>query len=122
MGSDGPVGTRETTETLKKSGLESLRTGRALMVEFPSTDILRTDLETAEKLLQDGIFYQQVSSDEKLEIYKAMQNEFVTTGHWYTCPQGHYFTIGECGRAIQIGHCPECGEAVGGEHHQALQE
>jgi hypothetical protein len=38
--------------------------------------------------------------------------------HWYQCPNGHPYFIGDCGGAMVRSICPECGEAVGGTHHQ----
>lgn len=40
--------------------------------------------------------------------------------HWYECPNGHPYFIGECGGAMQTATCPECGERVGGQNHQLL--
>ena len=42
-------------------------------------------------------------------------------GHWYTCPNGHIFSMSECGGAMQVGKCNECGEAIGGGSHNDLQ-
>jgi len=41
-------------------------------------------------------------------------------GHWYTCPNSHIFSIGECGGAMQASWCNECGEAIGGGNHMLL--
>jgi hypothetical protein len=41
-------------------------------------------------------------------------------GHWYKCPNGHIYVIGECGGAMEEGRCNECGEAIGGTHHRLL--
>jgi hypothetical protein len=38
--------------------------------------------------------------------------------HWFTCPNGHAFTIGECGHATQAAICPECGIKIGGIDHK----
>lgn len=38
-------------------------------------------------------------------------------GHWYTCPNGHIYTIGECGGAMETSTCPECGSTIGGRGH-----
>ncbi len=40
--------------------------------------------------------------------------------HWYECPNGHPYFIGECGGAMQVGRCIECGAEVGGGGHQLL--
>ena len=40
--------------------------------------------------------------------------------HWYECPNGHPYFIGECGQAMQVSRCIECGEQVGGGSHNLL--
>lgn len=42
------------------------------------------------------------------------------SSHWFECRNGHPFFIGECGGAMQISHCIECGEPVGGDSHSLL--
>lgn len=39
-------------------------------------------------------------------------------GHFYKCPNGHPYVIGECGGAEQLGTCNECGARIGGTQHQ----
>jgi len=56
--------------------------------------------------------------EELKEIFMAMQTEFSGTGHWYRCPNGHYYTIGDCGMAMQQSRCIECGAVIGGLNHQ----
>ncbi|KAK3366563.1 hypothetical protein B0H63DRAFT_405475 [Podospora didyma] len=46
-----------------------------------------------------------------------MRKEFLGTGHWYRCTNGHPFTVGECGMPMEMARCPECGAAVGGQNH-----
>jgi len=58
-----------------------------------------------------------VSDVERREILAAMG---LQKGHWYTCPNGHVYAIGECGGATQEGTCPECGERIGGTSHRLL--
>ena len=36
---------------------------------------------------------------------------------WYRCPNGHRYAVGECGRPMQNGICPECGARIGGANH-----
>ena len=40
-----------------------------------------------------------VSVAERQEIMKALN---LGKGHWYTCPNGHVYAIGECGGAMQV--------------------
>lgn len=48
--------------------------------------------ELKESLLRDT-FYQPVSRDDLTEIARAFKSEFSHTGHWYTCENGHIYTI-----------------------------
>ena len=54
-----------------------------------------------------------------------MDEEFMNTlrnlgTKWYHCPNGHAYTIGECGLAMIESRCPECGEKIGGKDHTLL--
>lgn len=60
----------------------------------------------------------QISEKEKKEIVQAMG---LQRGHWFKCPKGHVYAIGECGGATERSKCPECGLIIGGENH-ALAE
>ena len=42
-------------------------------------------------------------------------------GHWYKCKNGHFYTIGECGGAMQESKCPECKETIGGTNHRLAE-
>ena len=55
-----------------------------------------------------------LSQEEKLKIVEAIG---LSKGHWYKCPKGHYYCIGECGGATETGRCPECGSTIGGQSH-----
>ncbi|XP_064399168.1 NFX1-type zinc finger-containing protein 1-like [Halichondria panicea] len=35
----------------------------------------------------------------------------LSKGHWYKCPNSHYYAIGECG-VMETGKCPECNAGV----------
>ncbi|NWU10901.1 RN213 ligase, partial [Cephalopterus ornatus] len=37
------------------------------------------------------------------------------------CPNGHPCTVGECGRPMEVSHCPECLLPIGGIHHTPVQ-
>ncbi|XP_064532292.1 E3 ubiquitin-protein ligase RNF213 isoform X2 [Pseudopipra pipra] len=40
--------------------------------------------------------------------------EGVAALRWYTCPNGHPCTVGECGRPVEVGRCLECHLPIGG--------
>ncbi|KAH8107252.1 P-loop containing nucleoside triphosphate hydrolase protein [Cristinia sonorae] len=80
--------------------------------------ILQGEWEKLENSLRRDTFYQEVSLQEMTDIVKAMN--FTHTGHFYKCPNGHTFVIGECGGAMESARCPECGEAIGGRNHSLL--
>lgn len=59
--------------------------------------------------------------DEKVMIFKAVGLSSVEGsfgGHWYNCPNGHMYVIGECGGAMEESKCPNCGAVIGGGDHQ----
>ncbi|KAF8997694.1 hypothetical protein BDQ17DRAFT_1428824 [Cyathus striatus] len=76
------------------------------------------ELDKLEEYVRKGGRYQPVTREEMMDIVHAL--DFATTGHFYTCPNGHPYTIGECGGAMQTSVCPECGESVGGSNHALL--
>jgi hypothetical protein len=68
-------------------------------------------------------FAQQLTAEERRAIFNAMAPDIGSGhgsfgGHWFECPNGHVYTIGECGGAMQASRCPECGEVIGGGAHQ----
>ncbi|RYC57087.1 hypothetical protein CHU98_g9122 [Xylaria longipes] len=94
---------------------------RELLTQYPSTRILEAEVDAAEKMLRGAVFYTDVSAAEMRAVYQAMARELSGTGHWYTCANGHPFTVGECGMPMEQARCPECGAPVGGAHHQAAE-
>ncbi|KAJ8042128.1 NFX1-type zinc finger-containing protein 1 [Holothuria leucospilota] len=99
----------------------------------------RDMLEVVEKLLSDGKKFDDekeskvagilkelktqnpllvsigITEDERDMVVKAMG---FTRGHWFKCPNGHVYAIGECGGAMQRSQCPECKASIGGESHR----
>lgn len=103
-------------------GTEAINQAKTLCNEHPGqTQGLATEIEGAEKMLRGATFYTTVTNEERMGVIAAMAREFSGTGHWYYCRNGHPFTIGECGMAMQMSVCPECGEPVGGQNHQAVE-
>ncbi|EYE96762.1 P-loop containing nucleoside triphosphate hydrolase protein [Aspergillus ruber CBS 135680] len=100
---------------------EAIASARKLCHRHPGqTNGLSSEINEAEEMLKLETFYTAVTSDERLEIIAAMAREFRGTGHWYYCQNGHPFTIGECGGAVQLAICPECGARVGGQGHRTV--
>ena len=58
-----------------------------------------------------------LSEAERLEIVSAIG---LSKGHWFKCPSGHFYCIGECGGAMEKAKCPECGVEIGGTQHTLL--
>ena len=42
-----------------------------------------------------------ISPAERAQIVAAMGRD-ATSGHWYTCPNGHVYAIGDCGGAVVV--------------------
>ncbi|KAK2031684.1 P-loop containing nucleoside triphosphate hydrolase protein [Colletotrichum zoysiae] len=117
----GPDGQAPEREKVRDVGERHLQLARELIRQKPSTAPLEPELEAAGRMLHGGVFYNEVSTDEMRQVYEAMSTELRGTGHWYTCLNGHPFTIGECGMPMQLARCPECDAPVGGQSHQAVE-
>lgn len=104
-------------DQIRKKGFEHLEAARKVVKASPSTKELQVEIEAAERMLRDGVFYELVSPEEMRAVLAAMASEFRGTGHWYTCANGHPFTVGECGMPMERARCPECGSPVGGAYH-----
>ncbi|KEP50888.1 NFX1-type zinc finger protein [Rhizoctonia solani 123E] len=90
----------------------------------PSGVILES-WESLKRSAKGGVWYQEVTNDERTAILRAMMegagnDRLWHTGHFYQCPNGHPYVIGECGGAMQASTCPECGARIGGSGHQSL--
>ncbi|EWC48917.1 hypothetical protein DRE_00222 [Drechslerella stenobrocha 248] len=115
-----PMTEAEISE-MHKETLADLADCDAICDEIPSCGGLKNSIQDAIKSLNGGVFYSAVSDKEMRELYAAMATEFRGTGHWYTCPNGHQFTIGECGMAMELAKCNECGAQIGGQNHTAVE-
>ena len=58
-----------------------------------------------------------ITKEERSQIVRALG---MSPGHWYKCPNGHYYVITECGGAVQVGRCNECNAQIGGTRHRLL--
>lgn len=59
-----------------------------------------------------------ITEEEKIEIVRAIG---LKQGHWFKCPNGHFYAIGECGGAMQQSKCPECDAVIGGQQHRLVE-
>ncbi|KAM9068296.1 NFX1-type zinc finger-containing protein 1 [Sarcophilus harrisii] len=55
-----------------------------------------------------------ISDQERVQIVNALG---YPRGHWFKCPNGHIYVIGNCGGAMQRRKCPDCDAVIGGENH-----
>ncbi|KAK3386890.1 hypothetical protein B0H63DRAFT_541000 [Podospora didyma] len=106
----------KAAERLTEAALNHIKHARDLLKAYPSTAVLADELDRVENMVKDGT-YSQVTAEEMRAVYTAMRKEFLGTGHWYRCTNGHPFTVGECGMPMEMARCPECGAAVGGQNH-----
>ena len=60
-----------------------------------------------------------ITEEEKIQIVNAIG---LKQGHWFKCPNGHYYAIGECGGAMEESKCPECGAVIGGRNHRLTED
>ncbi|XP_021953554.2 NFX1-type zinc finger-containing protein 1 [Folsomia candida] len=73
-------------------------------------------LQKLEDICQTGL---GISDGERIKILAALG---MGKGHWFKCPNGHIYSIGECGGAMETGKCNECGAAIGGQSHALLAD
>lgn len=93
-------------------GRAALQRANSIATDFPvHTRGLNSDIDATEHMFL-STFYPIVTNAERPAVVQAMAKEFVGTTYWYYCQNGHPFTIGECGDAMQESLCPECDSAV----------
>ncbi|KAL1891202.1 hypothetical protein Sste5346_007836 [Sporothrix stenoceras] len=121
------VGSVSSSTALSRNKLKELAgryvdTARKLLEASPSsTDLFGTEVDHLETALTNFVEYQPVTAAEMQAVYQAMAAKFHGTGHWYTCANGHPFTVGECGMPMEQTRCPECGATVGGLNHSPAE-
>ena len=81
--------------------------------EEEHSEILGFITKISEKYKVSGL-----TEAERIEIVNAIG---LSKGHWYKCPNGHFYCIGECGGANQEAKCPECGAKIGGQSHRLAE-
>ncbi|KXT16524.1 hypothetical protein AC579_1326 [Pseudocercospora musae] len=107
-------------QALKRAGKEHLDKAEAVCNQYPGqTGSVSGEVSAVRKMLVTSVA--SVAAEEMRMVVAAMATEFLGTGHWYRCANGHLFTIGECGMAMELSRCPQCGAAVGGQNHRAAE-
>ncbi|XP_060534908.1 NFX1-type zinc finger-containing protein 1-like isoform X2 [Cylas formicarius] len=103
--------------------IKSKRDALLPIVNQISTELYSKERYTPErdakvKKLLEELSSTTISDREKREIIEAMK---MGQGHWFRCPNGHVYAIGECGGAMQVSKCNECGATIGGTNHRLLE-
>jgi len=81
--------------------------------KITSTDASNYYIQLAEFKKKYGVGC--ITEQERTEIVKAIG---LNKGHWFKCPNGHFYCIGECGGAMEKAKCPECKADIGGAGHR----
>ncbi|KAM0338468.1 hypothetical protein ACHAPU_011301 [Fusarium lateritium] len=115
-----PTSDPDTLDRLRDQGLDHVRQARRILTANQSANILKNEIDAAEEALNGGV-YHPVTAEELRQVYAASMGELWGTGHWYTCVNGHPFTINNCGMAMEEAQCPECGARIGGRNHVSVE-
>lgn len=110
----------KTSDELAKIGRDHVNQARQLLEEYPSTAVFKNEVDAIENTLL-GSFYRPVTAEELREVYMASAAELRGTGHWYTCANGHPFSINNCGMPMEEARCPDCNAPIGGRNHEAAE-
>lgn len=109
----------ESSQNHKLASRSAIEAAKSLCEEYPGqTQGLMQEVTGTENMLAETTFFTTVTNYERMTVIQAMTREFRGTGHWYYCVNRHPFTIGECGGAMEVSTCPECGAPVGGQSHR----
>jgi hypothetical protein len=87
--------------------------------EIIMEDFLETFKEGIADIYSRNPQLSPITKEEKIQIVRAVG---LKQGHWFKCPNGHYYAIGECGGAMEESKCPECGAVIGGQHHRLADD
>ncbi|XP_020600662.1 NFX1-type zinc finger-containing protein 1-like isoform X1 [Orbicella faveolata] len=90
---------------------EGLSSGKRIVDE--ELDKLLNNIVTIRNAYPDSL--NQLTPEEKKKIVSVIG---LSKGHWFKCPKGHIYCIGECGGAMQRSTCPKCGAVIGGANHR----
>ena len=60
-------------------------------------------------------FLPSMPHDEDFEVFQVASKDPVK---FYKCPNGHYYSIGDCTKPATVSVCPTCKSQIGGQGHQ----
>jgi hypothetical protein len=84
-------------------------------------NVIKQAIHRVEELKKHILRIKEQRSIQRREIMEIVNaREGTSAGHWFMCPNGHFYVIGECGGAMQTSICPDCREKVGGSSHTLL--
>jgi hypothetical protein len=100
---------------------ESVKAGAILYLD-QVIDLVSSMPDLAKQALE----MKEALKDRKKEIAEVLKAMNIVDGydyggswsaHWYECPNGHPYFIGDCGGAMQESRCIECHAPIGGHSH-----
>ena len=102
---------------------EQLNFYRALLVE-PHTFVYEEEHKDASGSVvgrePKSSLWPTMADDPLYMVMKALQTAGAERGanRWFKCKNGHPYSIGQCGGAMETSKCMECGESIGGSDHK----
>ena len=69
---------------------------------------------------QNMSFVLSSPDSEITELILAMKQSGESHPGWYTCPNGHRYTVGNCTKPMEKSKCVECGAVIGGQDHVSV--
>lgn len=76
------------------------------------------DIESSINRIRKVCGLEGLTPEERVMIANAMN---FSKGHWFKCPNGHIYAIGDCGGAMEERKCPDCEATIGGTQHRLHQ-
>ncbi|KAL2634476.1 hypothetical protein R1flu_005955 [Riccia fluitans] len=118
LGTDKVVCPPPKDEVAVKAMLQ-LASALTFLGDFTGADKLCEVVLKSHPLNEDAMKIKEDAGKRlRAEVVQVMNLEVGERGHWFQCPNGHFYTIGECGGAMQESKCPDCKATVGGGSHK----
>ncbi|KAF5287446.1 hypothetical protein FQR65_LT12271 [Abscondita terminalis] len=107
--------------------IDRLRNDESFIRTFENCKKILFSIKIFSESLQEEVVANLDFLNEKFELktaiieFKIVKAMGMAKGHWFRCPNGHIYAIGECGGATQVGKCVDCKENIGGSGHRLLE-